>query len=188
MKKIALIVVDIQNDFCPGGSLAVPGGDQLIPPINCMIQRFLKVNMPIFFTRDWHPAEHISFVDQGGPWPIHCVQNSPGAEFHPGLQLPESAIIIDKGYLINDDSYSGFQGTDLANRLDGMDVDYLYVCGLATDYCVKETVLDALKCGFQVKVVKDAIRGVNIKVNDSKKALKEMYDSGAKNITSNQLI
>ena len=188
MKKTALIVVDVQNDFCPGGSLAVPKGDQVIPPINRMIQRSQKVNIPIFFTRDWHPAKHISFVEQGGPWPIHCVQNSPGAEFRPSLQLPENATIINKGYLINDDSYSGFQGTDLAKRLNETDVDYVFVCGLATDYCVKKTVLDALKYNFHVKVVKDAIRGVDIKVGDSEKALKEMHDNGVKIVTSNQLI
>ncbi|MEE9189556.1 MAG: bifunctional nicotinamidase/pyrazinamidase [Candidatus Neomarinimicrobiota bacterium] len=188
MKKTALIVVDVQNDFCPGGSLAVQEGDKIIPPINRMIEWFQKANLPLFFTRDWHPEKHISFVDQGGPWPIHCVQNSPGAEFHPGLQLPETVTIINKGYLINDDSYSGFQGTDLATQLNDIDVDSVYVCGLATDYCVKETVLDALKKGYQVKVVKDAIRAVDVTVGDSEKAIKEMRDKGAQIVSKAAVI
>lgn len=179
MSKQALIIVDLQNDFCPGGSLAVPDGDRIVPVVNELIERFSGAGLPIFATRDWHPEGHISFKAQGGLWPPHCVQNTTGVEFHPELRLPDSATIISKADTRERDAYSGFDGTNLEALLKEAEVDQVVVCGLATDYCVKATVLDGLKAGFKVIVVEDAIRGVDVEPGDSRKALAEMKEAGA---------
>lgn len=175
----ALIVVDMQNDFLPGGSLAVPGGDAVIPVMNRYIMLFKERGLPIFFTRDWHPEGHCSFEEQGGTWPPHCIIGTEGAEFGPGLQVPPEATIISKGSEMARDAYSGFQGTDLAERLRRLDVSRVFVGGLALDYCVAHTVKDGLKNGFQVVLLRDATRPVNLEPDDGDKAEKEMLELGA---------
>ncbi|MFQ6673426.1 MAG: nicotinamidase [Fidelibacterota bacterium] len=178
MKKRALMVVDLQNDFCPGGSLAVPEGDKIVPVVNRLVRKFAMAHLPIFATRDWHPADHCSFQKQGGPWPPHCIQGTRGAEFHPRLRLPDDAAIVSKATSPEKDAYSGFDGTDVGPQLKRAGVDHIVVCGLATDYCVKATALDALKEGFRVTVVLDGVRGVNLQPDDSDKAIDEMRDAG----------
>ncbi|MFB0515003.1 MAG: bifunctional nicotinamidase/pyrazinamidase [Candidatus Neomarinimicrobiota bacterium] len=179
MSTQALIIVDLQNDFCPGGSLPVPDGDSIVPILNKLIETFSQAQRPIYATRDWHPEGHCSFKAQGGIWPTHCVQHTHGAQFHPDLQLPESATIISKADTQDRDAYSGFDGTPLEALLKEAGVDQIVVCGLATDYCVKATVLDGLKAGLGVIVVEDAIRGVDVQPGDSQKALAEMGQAGA---------
>ena len=176
--KRALIVVDLQNDFCPGGALAVPEGDQIIPLVNELMEQFARAGEPIFATRDWHPQGHVSFEDQGGIWPPHCVQDTPGAEFHPDLRPPAGAIVITKGDALDKDAYSGFDGTSLAKQLRDARVEHIVVCGLATDYCVRATALDGVKAGFQVEVRQAAVRGVEVAPGDSRKALDEMQAAG----------
>lgn len=180
MSKSALIIVDLQNDFCPGGALAVPEGDQIITAVNDLIRKFAQNHLPVFATRDWHPENHISFKARGGPWPSHCLQNTHGAEFHPKLKLPASAVIISKASNPDKDAYSGFDGTDLARRLKDLNMSHVVMCGLTTDYCVRATALDAVKHGFSVTVVEDAVRGVNLKPKDAEKALAEMKEAGAR--------
>ncbi len=177
IKDSALIVVDVQRDFMPGGSLPVPKGDEIIDQLNTIISEFQKRGLPIFFTRDWHPPNHISFRDRGGPWPPHCVQGTEGAEFHPDLRVPEDAVIINKATDPDKEAYSGFDGTNLADELRERGVRRLFVGGVATDYCVRATVLDGLKLGFEVIVLEDLIRGVD--PNTSREALKEMVLKGA---------
>ena len=186
--KRALIVVDVQNDFCPGGSLAVPHGDDVIAPLNQLIQEFLERGEPVFKTRDWHPLQTKHFKVNGGTtWPVHCVQNTSGAEFHPKLLDDRHIRIISKGQGLEDDGYSGFDGTDLALQLRRLGVDELWVGGLATDYCVKETVLEGLKEGFQVKALADAMRPVELQPGDGEHALDEMRQAGAELVDSAQL-
>ena len=144
-RETALLVVDVQRDFLPGGSLAVPEGDAVVPVINRYLDQFSILGLPVVATRDWHPADHCSFDVQGGAWPVHCVAGSSGAEFAPGLRLPSSTILIAKDVTSSCDSYSGFQATDLDRQLKSLGVTRLYVGGLATDYCVLNTVLDALR-------------------------------------------
>lgn len=179
MTRKALIIVDLQNDFCPGGALGVKDGDKVVPVVNDLINEFTRQGYPVFATRDWHPPHHVSFKERGGPWPPHCVQNSEGARFHPDLKLPPSATVISKGKNPDNDTYSGFDGTDLAERLREDGVDEITVCGLATDYCVRATVLDGLKAGFKVNVVLDATRGVNVRPGDADRAIREMKAAGA---------
>jgi len=186
-KHTALVVVDMQKDFCPGGALPVAEGDKVVPALNKYIEKFQKAGAPIIFTRDWHPPDHSSFKAQGGPWPAHCVQNSDGANFHPDLVIPPRAEIVSKADK-KDEAYSFFQGTDLAEKLKERGIRTLLVGGLATDYCVRETVLDGLKYGFQVYHLDDASRGMNVKPDDSELALREMVAKGAKRITIANLV
>jgi nicotinamidase/pyrazinamidase len=176
--KRALIVVDVQNDFCPGGALAVAQGDQVVAPLNRLIEEFLERGEPVFKSRDWHPLKTKHFAAYGGTWPVHCVQNTTGAEFHPELIDDMHIRVISKG-LGDEDSYSAFDGTDLALQLRRLGVEEVWVGGLATDYCVKNTVLDALKEGFRVKALKDAMRAVEIKPGDGERAVAEMQNAGA---------
>ena len=180
----ALVIVDVQNDFLPGGQLPVPEGDAVIPSLNAWIRVFRTADLPIVATRDWHPADHCSFQARGGPWPPHCVAGTPGAEFAPGLKLPENAIVVSKATTPDRDAYSGFEGTDLAERLRELGVKRLFVGGLATDYCVLNTVLDALKEGFETYVITDAIRAVNVNPDDGDKALEQMRNAGARFVTT----
>ena len=178
-KADALIVVDMQNDFIVG-SLPVKGAEEIIPNVNRYIELFSSKGLCVFFTRDWHPEDHISFKDNGGLWPKHCVQNSEGAMFHKDLKLPEDNLfIISKGTSPDFDAYSGFQGTSLDSLLKERGIKRLFVCGLATDYCVKNTALGGLNLGYQVFVLLDAIKGVDINPDDSKRALEELYLKGA---------
>ena len=177
-KKQALLVVDVQNDFCPGGTLPVSHGDEVVTPLNKIIDKFLDEDKPIFKTRDWHPATTKHFAAYGGTWPVHCVQNTHGAEFHPALRDDPRITVISKG-LGDTDCYSAFDETDLATQLHKQDVEEVVVGGLATDYCVKNTVLDALRHGFKVKAVEDAMRAVDLQPGDGERAIDEMRAAGA---------
>lgn len=180
----ALVVVDVQNDFCPGGALAVPGGDRVVPVLNRYLQRFRDLKAPIYISRDWHPPVTRHFKAYGGVWPPHCVQGTPGAEFHQALTISSEAVVISKGMNPDEDAYSCFQaqdpdGMDFAVTLGERGVQRLFVGGLATDYCVKSTVLDALHEGFQVVVLQDAIAAVNVQPGDGERAVEEMRAAGA---------
>ena len=184
MSREALIVVDVQNDFCPGGALAVPGGDVVVPVLNQYARRFIEREAPIIATRDWHPAQTRHFKEFGGIWPAHCIQGSLGAEFHPALRLPANTAILEKGAGEAEDAYSGFQGTTrdglpLTDLLRHKGARQIYVGGLATDYCVKATVIDALAQGFEVTLLLDAVRGVNLNSHDAEEAIEEMVRRGA---------
>ena len=181
MKK-ALVVVDMQNDFCPGGTLAVKEGDSIIPVINKYIDSFSRAGDPVVFTRDWHTPDHCSFTSSGGIWPAHCVAGTTGAEFHPDLNVPEKSLIISKAERRDADAYSGFEGTELDRMLRSLKVNEVWVCGLAADYCVKSTVIDALTLGFNVKVIKDGTRAVDVKPDDGNAAVAEMKKAGAETV------
>lgn len=190
--KKALLVVDLQNDFCPGGALAVKDGDLIIPALNRYIRFFHAQQLPVFLSRDWHPKKTKHFKKYGGLWPAHCVRETRGAAFHPGLKFPRQAIILSKGMDPGTDCYSAFEATDpnhisLEFLLKMFGVTDVYVGGLATDYCVKQTVLDLLKNGFKVRLLVDAIKGVDLKPSDSSAAIDEMTARGAKKISLKDL-
>ena len=181
----ALLIVDVQNDFLPGGSLAVPRGDEVVPALNRYLRAFY--GLPVYATRDWHPERHCSFRAQGGLWPPHCVAGTLGAEFAAALQLPPSAVIVSKATTAEQDAYSGFQGTDLDARLRAANVRRLFVGGLATDYCVLGTVRDALRFGYEVLLLIDAIRAVDVQPGDGLRAEAEMLSLGAQRITVEEI-
>lgn len=181
--KSALIIVDVQNDFCPGGSLPVPEGDMVVPVLNAYSKRFIERGFPVYFTRDWHPENHISFKSEGGIWPPHCIQDTYGAKFHKGLFIPSVSVVISKGIYSDKDAYSGFQDTDLGVQLISRGIQRLFIGGLATDYCVKSTVLDGIRNGFEAIFLEDASKGVDVKVGDSERAAEEMLRQGAVKIT-----
>ncbi|MCB8963979.1 MAG: bifunctional nicotinamidase/pyrazinamidase [Bacteroidales bacterium] len=183
----ALVVVDLQNDFCAGGALAVDEADLIVDPVNRLIRRFEADGLPVVFTRDWHPANHTSFSPNGGIWPVHCVAGSAGAEFNPSVYFPSVCMLVSKASSAETDAYSGFQGTGLASTLRDLAVDELVIVGLATDYCVKNTVIDALRLGFAVQVVLEGVRAVNIAPSDGQKALAEMAEHGAAIISIDEL-
>jgi nicotinamidase/pyrazinamidase len=175
----ALLIVDVQNDFLPGGRLAVANGDQVVPVLKRAIALFARQSLPIVATRDWHPPNHCSFTAQGGPWPPHCIAHSEGAAFAAGLALPPDAIVVSKASTPDKDAYSGFEGTDLASRLRAGGSERLFIGGLATDYCVLNTVKDALALGFRVLLLEDAIRAVDVKPGDGQAAIEQMIGLGA---------
>lgn len=175
----ALLIVDVQKDFLPGGQLAVPAGNEVVAPLNDWIARFASADLPVFATRDWHPADHCSFQAQGGPWPPHCVAETEGAEFADGLELPPSSTIIGKATHVDTDAYSGFAGTDLHQLLQRHGVNRLFIGGLATDYCVLNSVRDALKLGYKVHLLMAGMRAVNVNPEDGAKAIAEMIAAGA---------
>ncbi len=179
----ALLAIDLQNDFLPGGRLAVTEGDRVIPVMNHYIDRFIQRQLPVFATRDWHPKNHGSFVQQGGPWPEHCVAGSTGAEFAPDLHLPAMVHIFSTGIEVENDGYSGFENSDLKMQLDKLGITRLFIGGLATDYCVFHTVCDALDLGYQVLLLIDAIRAVNVNSGDGEQAIDMMALKGAIPIT-----
>ncbi|MFC1503569.1 nicotinamidase [Pseudomonadota bacterium] len=178
----ALILVDVQNDFLPGGSLAVPDGEQVVPVLNCYIKVFQKRQLPVFATRDWHPLNHCSFKNNGGIWPTHCVQHTHGAEFAGDLRLPEDVEIISKDDTPTLNSYSGFRCTDLSKQLRNKGCERLFIGGLATDYCVLNTVLDGIREGFNVVLLEDATRAVNLNSGDGDNAIARMKKAGATGI------
>jgi nicotinamidase/pyrazinamidase len=196
MTPDALLVVDVQNDFCPGGALPVPDGDAVVGPLNRLAERVPFV----VATRDWHPPRHGSFAgvevdpeewrgtDPPSIWPVHCVQGTPGAELHPGLRRDLVDVVLDKGQDPRSQGYSAFQETGLAQLLRERGVRRLAVGGLATDYCVRASVLDALREGFDVTVVEDAVRGVELEAGDSARALEEMRRAGARIARSDELV
>ncbi len=176
----ALLLVDVQNDFCPGGALAVPDGDAVAPELNRWLAAARRAGARVFASRDWHPANHVSFRPRGGPWPPHCVHDTEGAAFCAELRLPDDAVIVSKADDPNRDAYSAFDGTDLAARLRAADVRRLWVGGLATDYCVRASVLDAVALeGLAVHVILSAVRAVNVQAGDGQAALDAMRAAGA---------
>lgn len=175
----ALIIVDVQNDFLPGGSLAVKHGEEVVPPLNRYIALFQAKGLPIFATRDWHPATHCSFREQGGIWPPHCIAGTQGAAFSSDLALPPDVRIISKATLPGKDAYSGFEGTELDSLLRAAGVRRLFVGGLATDYCVLNTVKDARLRNYETFLLADAVRAVNVQPEDQRLALEEMMRLGA---------
>ncbi len=181
----ALLIVDVQNDFCPGGALPVARGHEVVEPLNAVAARFAAAGRPVIASRDWHPPRTRHFKEYGGQWPPHCVQGTPGAEFHPNLKLPAGTIIVSKGMAEHEDAYSAFEARDeagrpLADLLRALGVQRLYVGGLATDYCVKASVLDARRHGFEVIVLEDAVRAVELQPGDEERALAEMRAAGAR--------
>jgi len=179
----ALLVIDFQNDFTSGGALEVPGGDEIAEPVKRLAPRFDHV----FATRDWHPPDHASFQTEGGPWPVHCVQGSDGAELHPAMRDVEVEEIVDVGAEREDEGYSGFEKSKLEQLLRDRDVDEVAIVGLATDYCVRASTLDARRLGFDTTVITDAIRAVDVEPGDGERALEEMKEAGAKLATSEQV-
>ncbi len=189
---MALIIVDVQNDFCPGGALAVPGGDLVAAPLSQLAARFVASGLPVFASRDWHPSETSHFQPFGGSWPVHCVGDTPGAAFHPDLHLPPATMIVSKGMDPTADGYSAFdavtaEGIGLADLLAAVGVSHLCVGGLATDYCVKATVLEARARGFAVSLLCDAVAGVNVRPGDADRALAEMEGAGARLVAIDDL-
>lgn len=175
----ALLVTDVQNDFLPGGSLAVAGAGDLIAPINRLIALYGEHGLPVYASRCWHPPDHCSFTAQGGPWPPHCIAHTHGAAFPDGLALPAGAAVISKGTRSDAEAYSAFRDTTLAEQLRAHGVERLAVCGLTTDYCVLNSASDALALGFRVMVVLDAIRAVDVQPGDGARALRLMAERGA---------
>jgi nicotinamidase/pyrazinamidase len=172
----ALVVVDVQRDFCPGGALPIEGGDAIVPVLNRWMARARELGLPIFASRDWHPPGHLSFRPQGGEWPVHCVQGTEGAEFHPDLQLPEGTRIVTKGDRDDRDQYSAFDSTRLAEALRELGVTRVFVSGLAEDVCVRATALDAVRNGFVTRLIAGATRPVT--QAGEKEALEEMERAG----------
>lgn len=183
----ALLIVDMQYDFLPGGSLGVPDGDQVIAPINRLLQQFGQQGLPVYASRDWHPANHCSFAARGGPWPAHCVAGTRGAAFSDALQLPPEATIVSKADTADVDAYSAFNGTGLAEQLRARGVRRVVVCGLATDYCVLNTALDARTNGFEVLIVPEAMRAVEVQAGDGERAITRMVERGAQPVQVDEL-
>ncbi len=188
----ALLIVDVQKDFCPGGALAVPHGDRVVVPLNRLAATFASRHDPVYASRDWHPEKTSHFAAFGGTWPVHCVAGSEGAAFHPDLRLPPGATVVSKGQQADSHGYSAFDGrtpagTALADDLRRRGVTHLYVGGLATDYCVRASTLDALHAGLHVTLVCDAIAGVDVHPGDSARALEEMKRAGATVATSDEI-
>ena len=175
----ALIVTDVQNDFLPGGSLAVPHGDEVIPILNRYINLFHSKELPIFATRDWHPANHCSFIEQGGPWVPHCMAGTSGASFSPLLKLPYDVVIVSKATKLEKDAYSTFEGTELDPLLHSLGVHRIIIGGLATDYCILNSVKDAVRLNYRVIVLGDAVRAINVHPEDGTLAMEEMVRLGA---------
>jgi nicotinamidase/pyrazinamidase len=182
--RAALLIVDVQRDFCAGGTLAVPHSDRVVDVLNGYIDEAVAHRITIYASRDWHPAVTSHFKPYGGPWPVHCVQGTDGAAFHGNLRLPPTSIVVSKGEDPGSPGYSALEGRTSEGKLLLADlqergIDHLYVAGLATDYCVKRTVLAALAAGLSVTVFGDAIAGVDAEPGDSVRALAEMREKGA---------
>jgi nicotinamidase/pyrazinamidase len=183
----ALLVIDMQVDFLPGGKLGVPNGHAVLAPVNRLLSLFDSRDFPIYASRDWHPANHCSFALRGGPWPPHCVAGTPGAAFSEQLDLPAGAVVVSKADTLDVDAYSAFNGTSLAARLHARGVRRVVVCGLATDYCVLNTVVDARENGFEVIIVPEAMRAVDVAPGDGERAIARMTALGAMTATVDML-
>jgi nicotinamidase/pyrazinamidase len=184
----ALLVIDLQNDFCPGGSIAIAGGNAVAAQMAKAAAYFAEAQAPIYATQDWHPKEHASFRTKGGPWPPHCIQNTPGAALHPDLELPANAIVVKKGATSTKDAYSGFVDSNLEDQLIAAGIKRVVVGGLATDYVVLNTVIDTLDIGIETYVLTDAVDAMNIEPNDGLRALHLMQTTGATLITLADLL
>ena len=178
-REDALLVIDMQVDFLPGGKLGVPDGDAVLGPVNALLDLFASRGLPIYASRDWHPDDHCSFAARGGPWPPHCVAGTPGAAFSGELDLPAGTVVVSKAETADVDAYSAFNGTDLADQLRERGVRRVVACGLATDYCVLNTVLDARANGFEVLIVPEAMRAVDVAPGDGQRAIARMQELGA---------
>ena len=192
-KNAALLIVDVQNDFCPGGALQIINGDRVVGPINRAAQIFAAVGLPVLASRDWHTADSKHFREFGGPWPVHCVQGTQGAAFHPALHLPEGTVVLSKGINPELNGYSAFEGVTadgrmLAELLHDLQVRKLYISGLATDYCVLCTAREAVRSGFEVTLLTDAVAGVDIIPGASAAAIEEMASAGAQLATVEGLV
>ena len=184
-EKAALLIVDVQNDFCPGGALQITDGDRVVEPINRAAQLFAAAGLPVLASRDWHPPDTRHFRAFGGVWPVHCVQGTSGAAFHPALRLPGGTVVLSKGIDPELDGYSAFEGVTvdgrmLAELLRELQVRKLYISGLATDYCVLCTTREALRSGFEVTVLTDAVAGVDLIAGASADAIEDMEKAGAR--------
>lgn len=183
-KNSVLLIVDVQIDFCPGGALAVPEGDRIVPVINRCIDHFTNKGIPVIATRDWHPPQTSHFREFGGLWPVHCVQHTEGARFHPELRLPPEAIIVSKGMDPARDDYSAFRAEDsrgisLGPLLAELGARHIYIAGMATDYCVRESALEAVRQGLEITIISDAVKGVDLEKGDSERAMTEITAAGA---------
>jgi len=178
-KGDALLIVDMQNDFLPGGSLGVPEGDRVVDPINALIGMYASRGLPVYASRDWHPGDHCSFAEQGGPWPPHCVADTTGAAFSEALRLPPDAIVVSKAVTSHEDAYSAFNGTGLARSMLADGINRVTVCGLATDYCVLNTVLDGIEAGFEILLALEGTRAVEVTAGDGDRAIARMLSRGA---------
>ena len=186
-REDALLVIDMQVDFLPGGALGVPRGDEVLAPVNRLLRLFDELGLAVFASRDWHPENHCSFVARSGPWPPHCVAGTPGAAFSSQLALPAGAVVVSKADTADQDAYSAFNGTDLAAQLRARGVRRVVVCGLATDYCVLNTVIDAREQGFEVLIVPDAMRAVDVAQGDGERAIARMTGLGARAVSLDAL-
>jgi nicotinamidase/pyrazinamidase len=176
----ALLAIDMQVDFLPGGKLGVPNGHEVLAPINRLLHLFASQGLPVYASRDWHPENHVSFSARGGPWPPHCVAGTAGAAFSDALDLPAGAVVVSKADSADVDAYSAFNGTALAEQLRARGVGRIVVCGLATDYCVLNTVADARESGFEVVIVPEAMRAVDVAPGDGERAIARMSALGAR--------
>lgn len=183
----ALIIVDLQNDFLPGGALGVPQGDEVVAPIQQLIDLYQSHGLPIYASRDWHPVGHCSFTQQGGPWPVHCIAGSGGAAFAAAIPLEQCATVISKATTVAQDAYSAFNGTGLGEQMRARGIERVAVCGLATDYCVLNTARDALAQGFAALLVLDAIRAVDVQPGDGARAIAAMLAAGAQPVRVDHL-
>jgi nicotinamidase/pyrazinamidase len=172
-----LLVIDVQNDFCPGGALPIEEGDKIVPVLNEWLQAAQTKGIPIYASRDWHPLHHISFQEKGGQWPPHCIQDTDGAMFHPDLKLPENTVKVTKGVRFDQDQNSAFDQTGLAEQLRNDEVTRLWLGGLAQDVCVLASVLDARTLGFEVHVILEATRPVT--PEGGEEAIRKMREAGA---------
>ncbi len=182
-----LIVTDMQNDFLPGGALAIKEGDTIIPVLNRTISKFKVCHLPVVATRDWHPENHMSFKEQGGPWPPHCIRNTEGAAFTEDLKLPEAVKIISKATEQDKEAYSSLKGTDLSDFLKSLNVERVFIGGVATEYCVHDSVMDLLDHGYVVYLLQDAIKAVNLDAEDGPRAFRELVNAGARPIDHSQI-
>jgi nicotinamidase/pyrazinamidase len=172
----ALILVDVQQDFCPGGALPIEAGDAVIPVLNAWIAAAVEQHVPVFASRDWHPLNHLSFTTSGGPWPVHCVQATPGAAFHHHLDLPDDVVVVTKGDRADRDQYSAFDGTRLEAELRDRKVQRIFIGGLAQDVCVRATALDGVKAGFETHVIEAGTRPVSR--DQGSRSIAEMREAG----------